>query len=131
MPALLKQHRPAIVVIELGGNDGLRGLPIPAMRDNLAAMVKASQQAGAKVLLVGVRIPPNYGRAYTQRFHEVFASVAREHRTALAPMILDGFGDSSEWFQADRIHPTAQAQPRMLDNVWRHLEPLLAGRSVR
>ncbi len=125
LPALLKQHRPTVVILELGANDGLRGLPLAAMRDNLAAMTKAAQTAGAAVLLVGVRVPPNYGRDYSERFFDSFASVARELRAPLAPFLLDGFAESLDYFQADRIHPSQSAQPRMLDNVWPHLQPLL------
>jgi len=125
LPSLLQQHRPAIVVIELGANDGLRGLPLPAMRDNLAWMVQAARRAGAAVLLVGVRVPPNYGREYSERFFQTFESVASEFRIARAPFLLDGFAESIESFQADRIHPNAAAQPRMVDNVWPSLQPLL------
>ena len=125
MPALLKQHRPAVVIIELGANDGLRGLPLNTMRDNLVAMVKASQAAGAAVMLVGVSVPPNYGRDYSERFFGTFPAVARELHTPLAPFLLDGFAESLEFFQADRIHPNEAAQARMLDNVWPHLSPLL------
>jgi acyl-CoA thioesterase-1 len=126
LPALLKQHRPAIVVIELGGNDGLRGLPVSAMRDNLAAMIDASHAAGARVLLVGVRVPPNYGRDYAQRFASVFEELARRRKVGLVPFLLDGFAERLEYFQADRIHPNEKAQSLMLDNVWPHLKPLLA-----
>lgn len=128
LPALLAQHAPAIVVIELGGNDGLRGLPIAMMRDNLVAMVEASRKAGARVLLVGVRIPPNYGRDYGERFFATFGDVARTQKVALAPFLFDGFADRESFFQSDRIHPTVEAQPRMLENVWPHLEPMLATR---
>jgi len=131
LPELLKQHQPAIVIIELGGNDGLRGLPLAAMRDNLNAMVDASKKSGARVLLVGVRIPPNYGRAYTEGFFGTFADVARERKAALAPFLLDGFADQPDLFQSDRIHPTVQAQQKMLDNVWPHLQPLLVTRGKR
>ncbi len=126
LPALLKQHRPTIVVIELGGNDGLRGLPVSAMRDNLAAMIDASHAAGARVLLVGVRVPPNYGRDYAQRFASVFEELARRRKVGLVPFLLDGFAERLEYFQADRIHPNEKAQSLMLDNVWPHLKPLLA-----
>jgi|SRR5882672_5403015 len=131
LPALLTQHRPAVVIIELGGNDGLRGLPLPAMRDNLGAMVDASRGAGARVLLVGVRIPPNYGRDYTERFFGTFADVARERKASLAPFLLDGFADQIDLFQNDKIHPTVKAQQKMLDNVWPHLQPLLDARGTR
>lgn len=131
LPALLAQHRPSIVVIELGANDGLRGLPLPTMRDNLAALIKTSQAAGASVLLVGVRVPPNYGRDYSEKFFQSFSDLARELRVPLVPFLLDGFGESLEWFQADRIHPNEKAQARMLDNVWPHLRPLLTTRSTK
>jgi len=131
LPALLKQHQPVIVVIELGGNDGLRGLPIARMRENLAAMIRASQASGARVLVAGMRIPPNYGREYTERFHEAFGTVAKQNDTALVPFLLDGFGDSTDFFQADRIHPSAQAQARILQTVWPVLEPLLSNKPRR
>lgn len=126
LPALLAQHRPAVVIIELGANDGLRGLPLAAMKQNLVAMVRACRDANARVLLVGMQIPPNYGRDYGRRFAETFAEVAREEKTAFAPFLLEGFADRPEFFQPDRIHPTAKAQALMLDNVWPHLQPLLA-----
>jgi acyl-CoA thioesterase-1 len=122
---LLKQHRPAIVVLELGGNDGLRGLPLTAMQDNLGAMIEASRTAGARVLLVGLRVPPNYGRDYSERFHATFSSLAKSQRVALVPFILDGFADGTDLFQADRIHPNERAQPVIVDNVWPHLQSLL------
>ncbi|MFN9210507.1 MAG: arylesterase [Betaproteobacteria bacterium] len=125
LPALLKEHRPAVVVIELGANDGLRGLPLATMRANLAAMIDASRAAGAKVLLVGIRVPPNYGREYSDRFFATFAELAREKKVALTPFLLDGFAEKAEFFQPDRIHPAQSAQPQMLDNVWTHLRPLL------
>ena len=125
LPALLKQHRPAVVIIELGANDGLRGLPLNTMRDNLLVMAKASQSAGAAVMLVGVRVPPNYGRDYSERFFGTFPAVARELRMPFAPFLLDGFAEQLQFFQADRIHPNEAAQSRMLDNVWPHLRPLL------
>lgn len=126
LPALLKQHRPRIVVLELGANDGLRGLPLAVMKDNLATMIRQSQAAGARVLLVGIRVPPNYGRDYAERFFATFPALAREHKVALAPFLFEGFGDSLELFQADRIHPAVEAQARMLENVWPALRPLLA-----
>jgi acyl-CoA thioesterase I len=128
LPALLKQHRPTIVIIELGGNDGLRGLPIARMQDNLSAMVRASQAADARVLVAGIRIPPNYGREYTERFYGAFESVARQQQTALVPFLLEGFSDSADFFQADRIHPSAQAQTRILQTVWPVLEPMIVSR---
>ena len=131
LPALLTEQRPRIVIIALGANDGLRGLPLTAMRDNLAAMVRASRAAGAAVLLVGVRIPPNYGRDYAERFATTFGSVAKELGVPLAPFLLDGFAESLDYFQSDRIHPNEAAQARMLDNVWRDLRPLLADKAVK
>jgi acyl-CoA thioesterase-1 len=131
LPALLAEHRPRIVVIELGANDGLRGLPLSTMRDNLSALIKTSQSAGAAVLLVGVRVPPNYGRDYSEKFFQSFSDLARELKVPLVPFLLDGFGESLEWFQADRIHPNEKAQARMLDNVWPHLRPLLTTRATK
>ncbi len=121
----LERHRPAIVILELGANDGLRGLPVAAMKKNLSAMIQQSQKAGVRVLLVGMRMPPNYGEAYARDFERVFADVAKTHRTALLPFLLEGFGDSFELFQADRIHPTEAAQATVLKNVWGALAPLL------
>ncbi len=128
LPALLAQHRPGIVVIELGGNDALRGLPLQSTEDNLTAMAQAARQAGARVLLVGMQVPPNYGADYTRRFAALFQSVAQAQKAALVPFLLQGVADGPEptrLFQADRIHPTAQAQPTMLDNVWPALKKLL------
>lgn len=121
---LLRDH-PSIVVIELGANDGLRGLSVDAMHENLQAMMDASRKSGAQVLLVGIHVPPNYGDAYAERFYAVYTTVAQRNHVALAPFLLDGFADRLELFQADHIHPLAEAQGRMLDNVWPHLEPLL------
>ena len=128
LPALLAQHQPGVVVIELGGNDALRGLPIKNTEDNLAAMVQAAQKAGAQVLLVGMQVPPNYGGDYTRRFAAVFETVARKHKTALVPFLLEGVAngaDATRLFQPDRIHPNAQAHPIMLDNVWPVMRTLL------
>ncbi len=123
--ALLAQHRPAVTVIELGGNDGLRGGSIDAMRQNLDAMTAAAQKLGSRVLLVGMRMPPNYGPAYVQRFDASFADVAKARKTALVPFLFEGFADNEAMFQPDRIHPVQAAQPQLLDNVWRALKPLL------
>jgi len=131
LPALLKAHRPKVVVLELGANDGLRGLPLATLRDNLTAMIKATQAAGAAVLLVGVRVPPNYGRDYSEKFFAVFAEVARERGVPLVPFLLAGFAESLDAFQADRIHPSEKAQPRMLENVWPQLRPLLTARAAK
>jgi acyl-CoA thioesterase-1 len=131
LPALLKEHRPRIIVLELGANDGLRGLPLKVMRDNLQAMIRQGQAAGAKVLLVGLRVPPNYGREYAERFADTFAALARELKVPLVPFLLDGFAESLDLFQADRIHPSVEAQPRILENVWPVLRPLLGERPKR
>jgi acyl-CoA thioesterase I len=125
LDALLAQHRPAITIIELGGNDGLRGGSIDAMRENLETMSISAQKAGSRVLLVGMRMPPNYGPAYVARFDATFAEVAKARKTALVPFFFDGFADDEAMFQADRIHPVAGAQAKLLDNVWRELKPLL------
>jgi acyl-CoA thioesterase-1 len=125
LPALLDRHRPSVVIIELGGNDGLRGLPIKSTEANLNVMITAAQKANARVLLVGMQIPPNYGRAYTEQFAAMYAKTAREHKTPLVPFLLQGVADQEQLFQADRIHPTAGAQPIMLNNVFPHLKPLL------
>lgn len=124
----LRAHRPAIVIVELGGNDGLRGQGIDAMRANLEAIVDACRSAKASVLLVGIRMPPNYGTDYTQKFQQVFGEVARSRKLPAVPFILDGFGDNRDYFQPDGIHPTAAAQPLMLNAVWKGLRPLLKRR---
>jgi len=121
----LERIQPAVVILELGGNDGLRGLPVAAMKKNLSAIIAQSQKAGARVLLVGMRLPPNYGDAYTKAFEKAYTELAKEQHTALLPFLLDGFGDKAELFQPDRIHPTETAQPAIVDNVWRALRPLL------
>ena len=121
----LKRHRPAVVVIELGANDGLRGLPLAQTRANLEKMVKASQAAGAKVLLVGMRMPPNYGRDYTQGFERTFSELAKQHKTAFLPFMLEPIALDRAAFQADNLHPTAAAQPKLRDHVWKALLPLL------
>lgn len=121
LPALLAQHRPTLVVIELGGNDALRGLPLTMTQDNLSAMTEAAQQAGARVLLLGMQVPPNYGRDYAERFARLFVDVARARRAAVVPFFLQGIADapdSMKWFQADRIHPLEAAHPLILANVW-------------
>lgn len=125
LPALLRTHKPAVVVIELGGNDGLRGGNLTSTRDNLASMVAAVQKANAKVLVIGMKIPPNYGAAYVREFDALYASVARDAKVPLVPFFFEGFGERTDLFQADRIHPTVAAQPLLLDNVWPVLLPLL------
>lgn len=128
LPALLTQHQPTLLVIELGGNDALRGLSMAMTRDNLRAMVRAGKAAGARVMLVGMQIPPNFGAAYAREFEAVFRTVADEEKVPLAPFLLAGVADradAADWFQADRIHPLAKAHPVMLDNVWKVLRPML------
>jgi acyl-CoA thioesterase-1 len=130
LPALLAQHKPAVVVIELGGNDALRGLPLSMTEDNLAAMTQAAQKAGARVLLVGMQVPPNYGADYGRRFGELFGKVASANKAAVVPFFLKGVADGADplrLFQRDRIHPTEEAHPLMLDNVWPELRKLVAG----
>jgi len=122
---VLERSKPDIVILALGSNDGLRGLPVAAMKKNLAAIIEQSQKAGAKVLLVGMRLPPNYGEDYTQAFARAFSDLAKSHRTAQLPFLLEGFAEKVELFQADRIHPTEAAQPGMLKNVWKPLAPML------
>ena len=128
LPALLAQHRPSHVLIELGGNDALRGLSLAATQDNLSQMTLAAQKSGAKVLLIGMQVPPNYGQDYTERFSALFRSVAKKHKTALVPFFLKGVADrpdAARLFQPDRIHPLAEAHPIMLDNVWPELKKIL------
>ncbi|GAB4399885.1 MAG: arylesterase [Rhodoferax sp.] len=129
LPALLRQHSPRWVLIELGGNDALRGLSLEASAQNLAFMTKAAQDAGARVLLLGMRIPPNFGADYTRRFAQVYEDVARQHKAALLPFLLQPLvehADLLRWFQADRIHPNEAAQSLILDHVWPSLKPLLS-----
>jgi acyl-CoA thioesterase-1 len=123
----LAQHKPAIIIIELGANDGLRGLPIAQMKANLAAMVEHAQRSGARALLLGMKLPPNYGPEYTQAFEAAYADVAKRHNAALLPFLLEGFAQKAEMFQPDGIHPTEAAQPLMAAQVWRALQPLLKG----
>ena len=125
MAKILAQHKPALVILELGANDGLRGLPVAQMKKNLSAMVQQAHKAGARVLLVGIRMPPNYGPDYTREFEAAFAELAQRHRTALVPFLFEGIGDDFGKFQPDRIHPTEDAQPILLENVWKALRPLL------
>ena len=122
--AALRQHKPAVVILALGANDGLRGLPILQMRSNLEAMIDASRRTGARVLLAGMRLPPNYG-PYADQFADSFSLLARNRKTALLPFLLEPIASSSQWFQADQLHPTADAQPLILDHLWPALRPLL------
>jgi acyl-CoA thioesterase-1 len=125
LPRALERHRPAVVIIELGGNDGLRGLPIEDVRRNFDSLIGLSRAAGAKVLLVGMRIPPNYGPAYAGSFHGLYGQLATEYRLPLVPFFLDGIALDDALMQEDGIHPNAAAQPKLLALVWPKLEPLL------
>ncbi|RAP59400.1 arylesterase [Oleiagrimonas sp. MCCC 1A03011] len=125
LPALLKQYRPQIVVLELGANDGLRGLPLDRMRDNLAAMIEASQKAHARVLLLGIELPVNYGPRYRDALRNVYVDLAQQYHTGLVPFLLDGVALDPALMQADGLHPTAAGEPRVLKNVWEALKPLL------
>ena len=125
LPAALELHRPAIVVLELGANDGLRGQPPMAMSRNLSRMIERSQQAGARVLLAEMRIPPNYGPLYAQKFQATFGELAQHYAIPLIPFLLDGVAGNPALIQDDGLHPRAEAQPRILDNVWAVLEPAL------
>ncbi|BFN28406.1 esterase TesA precursor [Pseudomonas sp. SCT] len=122
---LLDEHAPEVVILELGGNDGLRGQSPMQLKQNLAGMVRKSQEAGAKVLILGMRLPPNYGQRYTTAFAEVFPKVAQETGAALVPFVLEGAAGVPSMMQGDGVHPTAEAQPVLLENVWPALEPLL------
>lgn len=126
LPALLEQFEPALVLIELGGNDGLRALPVKNMQQNLSAMVELAQQAGAEVILLGIRIPPNYGPRYTDAFERVFVDVAAEHKVPLVPFLLEGVGGVAGMIQNDGVHPTAAAQSILLDNAWPKIMQWLA-----
>ncbi len=126
--AALQVHQPQIVIIELGGNDGLRGSALAPVKANLDYMVETAQKAGAKVLLLGMRLPPNYGSKYVNEFSALFGDVAKARQTALVPFLLNAFGDQPDLFQSDRIHPTAQAQSLMLEAIWPELKKLLPAR---
>jgi acyl-CoA thioesterase-1 len=126
LPAALQQFKPAIVVIALGANDGLRGLPVAAMRANLQAMIVASRDAHAEVIVAGIRLPPNYGPDYVRGFEQTYGDLARRYKTGLVPFLLEGFADRPDAFQPDGLHPTAAFQPNIVDNVWRALQPLLS-----
>ena len=125
LAALLQTQKPTLMLLALGGNDGLRGLPITTMKQNLADMLRAAKQSGSKTLLIGMRIPPNYGPQYSQAFAQAFADVAHKQGSAHVPFLLEGFADKPDWFQADGIHPNARAQSTMLNTVWPSLKSLL------
>jgi acyl-CoA thioesterase-1 len=121
----LRRHKPDVVVIELGANDALRGQPVVGMRSNLEQIIRAVKQARAEPVLVGMMIPPNYGIDYAAQFHDMYAKLASKHDAALVPFLLEGVGDKPELFQADQLHPIAAAQPRIADNVWQVLGPII------
>ncbi|HEV2111809.1 MAG TPA: arylesterase [Gammaproteobacteria bacterium] len=125
LPAALAEHKPAIVIIELGANDGLRGTPVRVMQDNLSRMIALSRKAGSKVLLLGILMPPNYGAEYTRQFGQVYADLSRRNGVPLLPFLLKGVAEHRELMQADGMHPIAAAEPAVLDNVWPGLKPLL------
>lgn len=122
---LLKRERPQVMILELGGNDGLRGLSLVETRANLNAMIQAAKASGARVLLTGIHIPPNYGPDYSKKFHAIYQDLARSQQVTLLPFLLEGVALNPEFMQADGLHPHANAQPRILENVWPHLKPLL------
>lgn len=126
LPTLLAKHQPAIVVIELGANDALRGLSLAATQENLRNMISSAKDVKAKVLLVGMQIPPNYGGDYTKQFAALFPKLAKENKTSLVPFMLQGVAEKPELFQADRIHPSAAAHPKILNNIWPQLKPLIS-----
>lgn len=125
LPALLEKYHPGVVVIELGANDALRGLSLTSTRVNIQAMIDSAKKSQARVLLIGMQIPPNYGIAYTRQFADLYPALARQSKTALVPFMLDGVAEDPELFQSDRIHPAAEAHPQILKNIWPHLKPLL------
>ena len=125
LPRALQLHHPALVILELGANDALRGLPLSGTRENLATMVELSQSAGARVLLVGLRIPPNYGPRYTQEFANIFPGLANQYHLPLVPFLLEKVALDPERMQADGLHPNAQGEPPILDTLWPYLKPLL------
>jgi len=125
LPALLKAHQPQLTILALGANDGLRGLPLTQTARNLERMISLAERQGGKVLLVGMQLPPNYGAAYTGKFQALFTDIAKNKKVRLVPFLLDGIATQPEKFQADGLHPTAQAQPILLDTVWRELAPIL------
>jgi acyl-CoA thioesterase-1 len=125
LPALLQKHKPALVILELGANDGLRGFQIHRLRDNLEQLIRISQASGAKVLLVGIKIPPNYGLRYTSEFYESYTLLAREYNIPFVPFLLEGVATDPELMQDDRLHPRAEPQAKILNNVWPHLQKML------
>ncbi len=125
LPRLLQKHQPKLVIIELGANDGLRGTPLMIVEKNLSTLISTAKQSGADILLLGMRLPPNYGRRYTEGFYQMFARVAERHEVSFYPFFLDRVGGVSELMQTDGLHPNRRAQPILLDNIWPVLESLL------
>ncbi len=125
LPDLLAKHKPGLVMFELGANDALRGLAISATQRNLSAMVQQARQAGAKVLIIGTQIPPNYGKTYTEQFSKMFAQIAQTENASLVPFMLEGFADKTDYFQADRLHPLEKAHPIILETIWKVAQPLV------
>jgi len=123
---VLAEHRPGIVILELGANDGLRGLPLDVTTSNLSAIITTCRNRQARVLLIGMRLPPNYGSAYATKFQAIYQQVAQSHKVPLLPFLLEGFADNTELFQTDGLHPTAAAQPLIMERVWKLLQPMLA-----
>lgn len=123
---VLAEHRPAVVILELGANDGLRGLPLDAAAANLNAIITACRNSKARVLLIGMRLPPNYGSAYAAKFQSIYQQAAQHHKIPLLPFLLEGFADNPKLFQADGLHPTTTAQPLIMEKVWKLLQPILA-----
>ena len=126
LPKTLAVHQPDIIIIELGGNDGLRGYPIDKIRGNLETMIQNAQKAGTRVVLIGMVLPPNYGRRYTRAFEDAFESLAKQYTLPFVPFLLDGVTTERELVQRDGIHPTVEAQPKLLDDVWPSIKPLLS-----
>jgi len=124
--ATLTQHHPRILILALGANDGLRGLSVNEMSKNLESIIKACTSHHTQILLVGMQLPPNYGNAYTQKFHLQFIDLAKKYHLPFVPFLLEGFGQNPDWFQADGLHPSVKAQPKILDTLWPTLQPLLA-----
>ncbi len=125
LPLLLNQYQPEIVIVELGGNDGLRGLPVKTLKHNLQKIIELSLENNSQVILAGIKIPPNYGMRYTEMFYQVYTQLENEYPIVLIPFLLDGIGDNVELMQADGLHPTKQAQSTILEIVWKKLKPLL------
>lgn len=131
LPEALSRNKPSIILIELGANDGLRSLPLPAMRANLASMIEKSQAAGARVVLIGMRMPPNFGPVFDEKFRSIYTELAKKYNTGLVPFMMEGFAQKADLFQGDGIHPLAPAQPMILNNIWPALKPLLGKPTAR